>query len=125
MKYIKVIKSLAINNYSGDTETVPEGAQTIDALFDIENEDIVSVGDETFVPFHAILTGDVETRTEWDAKPDGFYKKDCDAMETPVIIGQMPEIDVMAGEEFDPLVGITAKDDNGEVIPVEVTVEGD
>lgn len=125
MKYLKTIRTMAIKSRSGESDTVPEGSPSNDALFDFEHEDIVDVGNGKLVPFHAIMVGNVETRTEWDAKPDGFFPKDCKYMDTPVIIGRMSEINVMAGEEFDPLDGITAKDDNGEVIPVEVSIKGE
>ena len=123
MKYTKIMRTTTVKHLIGDTDAVAEGRPSDMALHEFERKDTVNVGEGKFVPFHAIDSVTVTSVTEDDIRADSFCEKDCDSMGEPVIIGQMSEINVMAGEEFDPLEGITAKDDNGETIAeIEVTV---
>lgn len=126
MKYTKLTRSTTVKHRIGDVDTVAEGKPSDDALYEFEQKLNIHVSDSKVVPFHATDSVVTTQTASEDMRADSFCEKDCDSMGEPAIIGQMSEITVMAGEEFDPLEGITAKDDNGETIAnIEVTVEGD
>lgn len=126
MKYTKLTRSTTVNHRNGDVDTVAEGKPSDDALYEFEQKLNIHVSDTKIVPFHATDSVVTTQTASEDIRADSFCEKDCDSMGEPAIIGQMSEITVMAGEEFDPLEGVTAKDDNGETIAnIEVTVEGE
>lgn len=126
MKYTKLTRSTTVKHRIGDVDTVAEGKPSDDALYEFEQKLNIHVSDSKVVPFHATDSVVTTQTASEDMRADSFCEKDCDSMGEPAIIGQMGEINVMAGEEFDPLEGITAKDDNGETIDtIEVTVEGE
>ena len=126
MKYTKLTRSTTVKHRNGDVDTVAEGKPSDDALYEFEQKLNIHVSDSKIVPFHATDSVVTTQTASEDMRADSFCEKDCDSMGEPAIIGQMREINVMVGEEFDPLVGITAKDDNGETIAdIEVTVEGE
>lgn len=126
MKYTKLTRSTTVKHLIGDVDTVAEGKASDDALYEFEQKLNIHVSDAKVVSFHATDSVVTTQTASEDMRADSFCEKDCDSMSEPAIIGQMSEINVMAGEEFDPLVGITAKDDNGETIAdIEVTVEGE
>ena len=126
MKYTKLTRSTTVKHRIGDVDTVAEGKASDDALYEFEQKLNIHVSDSKIVPFHATDSVVTTQTASEDMRADSFCEKDCDSMGEPAIIGQMSVINVMAGEEFDPLVGITAKDDNGETIAdIEVTVEGE
>lgn len=126
MKYTKLTRSTTVNHRNGDVDTVAEGKPSDDALYEFEQKLNIHLSDSKVVPFHATDNVATTQTASEDMRADSFCEKDCDSMGEPAIIGQMSEINVMAGEEFDPLEGVTAKDDNGETIAnIEVTVEGE
>ena len=126
MKYTKLTRSTTVKHRNGDVDTVAEGKPSDDALYEFEQKLNIHVSDAKVVPFHATDSVVTTQTASEDMRADSFCEKDCDSMVEPAIIGQMSEINVMVGEEFDPLEGITAKDDNGEMIAdIEVTVEGE
>lgn len=126
MKYTKLTRSTTVKHRIGDVDTVAEGKPSDDALYEFEQKLNIHVSDSKVVPFHATDSVVTTQTASEDMRADSFCEKDCDSMGEPAIIGQMSEINVMVGEEFDPLVGITAKDDNGETIDtIEVTVKGE
>ena len=126
MKYTKLTRRTTVKHLIGDVDTVAEGKPSDDALYEFEQKLNIHVSDAKVVPFHATDSVVTTQTASEDMRADSFCEKDCDSMGEPAIIGQMSEINVMVGEEFDPLVGITAKDDNGETIAdIEVTVEGE
>ena len=126
MKYTKLTRSTTVKHRIGDVDTVAEGKASDDALYEFEQKLNIHVSDSKIVPFHATDSVVTTQTASEDMRADSFCEKDCDSMGEPAIIGQMSEINVMVGEEFDPLEGITAKDDNGETIAdIEVTVEGE
>ena len=126
MKYTKLTRSTTVKHRIGDVDTVAEGKPSDDALYEFEQKLNIHVSDSKVVPFHATDSVVTTQTASEDMRADSFCEKDCDSMGEPAIIGQMSEINVMAGEEFDPLDGITAKDDNGETIDtIEVTVKGE
>ena len=126
MKYPKLTRSTTVKHRIGDVDTVAEGKASDDALYEFEQKLNIHVSDSKVVPFHATDSVVTTQTASEDMRADSFCEKDCESMGEPAIIGQMSEINVMVGEEFDPLVGITAKDDNGETIDtIEVTVEGE
>lgn len=126
MKYTKLTRSTTVNHRNGDVDTVAEGKPSDDALYEFEQKLNIHVSDTKIVPFHATDNVVTTQTASVDMRADSFCEKDCDSMGEPAIIGSMSEITVTAGEEFDPLEGVIAKDDNGETIAdIEVTVEGE
>lgn len=126
MKYTKIMRTTTVNHLIGDTDAVAEGKPSDMALHEFERKDTVNVGEGKFVPFHAVDSVAVVSTSEEGNKLDPFCVKGCESMADPSIMGDMSEITVTAGEEFDPLEGITAEDDNGQEVEVTVSVvEGD
>lgn len=124
MLFTKPIRTMVVNHKVGDADVVPQGNPSDIAFYEFERGETVDVGDGKKVPFHAIDMVETARTAETDTRADAHCPPSCGTMGEPIIYGDMPEIDVLPGEEFDPLDGITAKDSNGEVIPVEVSVEG-
>lgn len=126
MKYTKLTRSTTVNHRNGDVDTVAEGKPSDDALYEFEQKMNIHVSDSKIVPFHATDTV-VTTQTASEGmRVDSFCMKSCESMADPTISGDMSELTVTAGEEFDPLEGITAEDDNGQEVEVTVSVvEGD
>ena len=122
MKYTKLTRSTTVKHRNGDVDTVAEGKPSDDALYEFERKLNIHVSDSKVVPFHATDTVVTTQTASEDMRADSFCEKDCDSMGEPAIIGQMSEINVMAGEEFDPLEGVTAEDGNGNQITVTVTL---
>ena len=126
MKYTKLTRSTTVKHRNGDVDTVAEGKPSDDALYEFEQKLNIHVSDSKVVPFHATDSVVTTQTASEDMRADSFCEKDCDSMGEPAIIGQMSVINVMVGEEFDPLDGITAKDDNGQEVEVTVdVVEGE
>lgn len=126
MKYTKLTRSTTVNHRNGDVDTVAEGKPSDDALYEFEQKLNIHVSDSKVVPFHA-TDSVVTTQTQEEAsRNDPFCVKGCSSMADPTIVGDMSELTETAGEEFDPLEGISAVDDNGNEVEVTVdVVEGE
>ena len=105
------VKQVNVKHLSDETDQVPKGRESDLALYEAEAKKTVNAGSGKLVPFHAIDVVNVRD------------VKSCDYMDAPVIHGDMSEIDVTAGDEFDPMTGVSATDDNGDVIPVTMEVK--
>lgn len=122
MRKIKRNYSVEVEHLNGDTDTVSDSKVASSVLAEFNKGYILHEG-EKIVPFHAvnIVTSVAETTEESVA--DSTCVKGCDSMDAPVIEGDMSTLEVGTGEEFDPLDGITAVDDNGNEVSVTVTVK--
>lgn len=128
MKYTKLVSTFSVQDRSGTETVATKGVASSNALHDFEQEDTVSMDAEDaeiLIPFHAIDLGDVETETEEAFKPDAPNRIDCKYMGEPDILGATKPLDVMAGEEFNPLEGVSAYDDNGDNATITVEVKGE
>ena len=122
MKKIKRNYSVEVEHLNGDTDTVSDSKVASSVLAEFNKGYTLHEG-EKIVPFHAvnIVTSVAETTEE--SVVDSTCVKGCNSMDAPVIEGDMSTLEVGTGEEFDPLEGITAVDDNGNEVSVTVTVK--
>ena len=129
MAFKKRVNTVTIKDLLGNEGEIPTGKTSDDVLFSVEHEQtlIFKFDEETVeIPFHVLDSVVVTTAVEDATRNDPFCVKGCSSMADPTIIGDMSELTETAGEEFDPLEGITAKDDNGQEVEVTVdVVEGE
>lgn len=123
MKFTKPNRTMTVSHRNGDVDTVQEGTPSDNAFYEFTQKTTVNVSREKKVAFHAIDV--VETaRTPKEAqKPDAYCQKDCSEMGDPELTVPSSTIEVEPGEEFDPMIGVSAYDDNGKNITGDVTVE--
>lgn len=128
MKYTKIVSTFTVKDRSGTETVASKGVDSSNALYDFNQKDTVSIngdGGETLIPFHAIDLGEATYDTEEAYKPDVPYDIDCKYMGEPDIIGASKPLTATAGEEFDPLDGVSAYDDTGDSATITVEVKGE
>lgn len=122
MKKTRRNYSVEVEHLNGDTDTVSDSKIASNVLAEFNKGNTLHEGTK-IVPFHAVnIVTSVSENTE-ESVVDSTCVKGCNAMDAPTIEGDMSTLEVGTGEEFDPLEGITAVDDNGNEVSVTVTVK--
>lgn len=122
MKKVKRNYSVEVEHINGDTDTVSDSKIASGVLAEFGRGDSLHEGVK-IVPFHAVNIVKSVGETTEESVIDSTCKKGCNAMDAPTIEGDMSTLEIGKGEEFDPLEGITAVDDNGNEVSVTVTVK--
>ena len=122
MKKTRRNYSVEVEHLNGDTDTVSDSKIASNVLAEFNKGNTLHEGTK-IVPFHAVnIVTSVSENTE-ESAVDSTCVKGCNAMDAPTIEGDMSTLEVGTGEEFDPLEGITAVDDNGNEVSVTVTIK--
>ena len=121
MKIRKYVRDMTVTHLNGDTDNITELAPT--AFDQFEHYAKMDVGDGKIVPYHAVEYVVTSVEQQVTSVGDDSCVRGCGAMDDPSVIAPTSKIEVDAGEEFDPMVGVSAYDDNGESITVTVTYE--
>lgn len=122
MKKIKRIYSAEVKHLNGDTDSISDSDIAVRVLAEFEGGMTLTIGNK-LVPYHAVDSVARAAENKDVSVTDSTCVKGCNAMDAPVIEGDMSTIEVGKGEEFDPLEGITATDDNGNEVSVTVTIK--
>ena len=108
-----------------DSKTSNIASMVLDSLE--RGSRIINIGDGNYIFAKDVISAKVEMSQREQRYPDPCPSDDpCATLDPPTIIGVPTEpLLVGVGEEFDPLDGITAFDDNGKKVTVTVEVEGE
>lgn len=127
MQITRYIRSLLVTTHiikDGDVGD-PDIAYPVFKEF-IEHKQVKLKAEEStvMIPFHAIdhvVTSVEATQVTVDSGCD----LSCSVMPDPTLTAPTETIEVDAGEEFDPMEGVSAVDGNGNEVEVTVSVEED
>lgn len=109
-KYVRSLGIFLRNNedFNVDNPTVADSAFR---AFDRKTE--ITIEDEegkVFIPYHAVDYVETNVTQEVEEVEDDTCNADCDIMEDPTLTVPTEPIEAIAGEEFDPLEGVSALD---------------
>ena len=126
MERIKEVRSIEVKERSGTMDSVTDKMSNTAAV-QLGSGSNVNVSEEKVVPFHAVDTATMTVTRETQILEDPTCVKGCVSMGEPKLTAPTSAVDAVADEEFDPMDGVTAIDDNGKNITgsVEVTVTED
>lgn len=118
----KYTRTLSVIHTNGSTDEVSDSVLATSAFDQFLHKEETNVTENKVVAFHAIeyvQTSVTQTQEEVDNDCDLA----CSVMPNPTLTAPTETIEVDAGEEFDPMVGVSAVDGNGDEVEVTVTVE--
>lgn len=118
----KYTRTLSVIHTNGTTDEVSDSVLATSAFDQFLHKEETNVTEIKVVAFHAIeyvQTSVTQTQEEVDNDCDLA----CSVMPNPTLTAPTETIEVDAGEEFDPMVGVSAVDGNGDEVEVTVSVE--
>lgn len=118
----KYTRTLSVIHTNGTTDEVSDSVLATSAFDQFLHKEETNVTENKVVAFHAIeyvQTSVTQTQEEVDNDCDLA----CSVMPNPTLTAPTETIEVDAGEEFDPMVGVSAVDGNGDEVEVTVSVE--
>ena len=111
----KYTRTLSVIHTNGTTDEVSDSVLATSAFDQFLHKEETNVTENKVVAFHAIeyvQTSVTQTQEEVDNDCDLA----CSVMPNPTLTAPTETIEVDAGEEFDPMVGVSAVDGNGDEV---------
>lgn len=119
----KYVRSMTVTHLNSNEDEV--ASELAPSAFDEFNrKDDIGVAEGKFVPFHAVQF--VETSvTQEQEEVDNKCDLTCSVIPNPTLTAPTTTLEVDAGEEFDPLIGVSAVDGNGKEVEVTASIAED
>lgn len=115
-------RSLSVKHRSGSTDSITDTDIATSVLDQFLHYEDLGVTETMLVPYHAVEYVE-ESMTQTQEEVDNLCDLTCSVMPNPTLTAPTETITVDAGEEFDPMVGVSAVDGNGKPVAVTVTAE--
>lgn len=115
-------RSLSVKHRSGSTDSITDTDIATSVLDQFLHYEEIGVTETMLVPYHSVEYVE-ESMTQTQEEVDNLCDLTCSVMPNPTLTAPTETITVDAGEEFDPMVGVSAVDGNGKPVEVTVTAE--
>lgn len=118
----KYVRSMLVKHTNGTSDTVSDNV--LSAFDQFIHREEVNVTEIKIVPFHAIQYVESSV-TQESEEVDNKCDLTCSVIPNPTLTAPTTTLEVDAGEEFDPLVGVSAVDGNGKEVEVTASIAED
>ena len=115
----KYVRSMVVKHTNDTSDTVSDNV--LSAFDQFIHREEVNVTEIKIVPFHAIQYVESSV-TQESEEVDNKCDLTCSVIPNPTLTAPTTTLEVDAGEEFDPLIGVSATDGNQNDITDSVTV---
>ena len=120
----KYVRSMLVKHTNGTSDTISDSVLASSAFDQFIHKEEVNVTEIKIVPFHAIQY--VESSVTQESEDvDNNCDLTCSVMPNPTLTAPTETLEVDAGEEFDPLVGVSAVDGNKNPVTVTASIAED
>lgn len=118
----KYVRSMLVKHTNGTSDTVSDNV--LSAFDQFIHREEVNVTEIKIVPFHAIQYVESSV-TQESEEVDNRCDLTCSVIPNPTLTAPTTTLEVDAGEEFDPLIGVSAVDGNGKEVEVTASIAED
>lgn len=118
----KYVRSMLVKHTNDTSDTVSDNV--LSAFDQFIHKEEVNVTEIKIVPFHAIQYVESSV-TQESEEVDNKCDLTCSVIPNPTLTAPTTTLEVDAGEEFDPLVGVSAVDGNGKEVEVTASIAED
>lgn len=118
----KYVRSMVVKHTNDTTDTVSDNV--LSAFDQFIHKEEVNVTEIKIVPFHAIQYVESSV-TQESEEVDNKCDLTCSVIPNPTLTAPTTTLEVDAGEEFDPLIGVSAVDGNGKEVEVTASIAED
>lgn len=118
----KYVRSMLVKHTNDTTDTVSDNV--LSAFDQFIHKEEVNVTENKIVPFHAIQYVESSV-TQESEEVDNKCDLTCSVIPNPTLTAPTTTLEVDAGEEFDPLIGVSAVDGNGKEVEVTASIAED
>lgn len=118
----KYVRSMVVKHTNNTTDTVSDNV--LSAFDQFIHKEEVNVTEIKIVPFHAIQYVESSV-TQESEEVDNKCDLTCSVIPNPTLTAPTTTLEVDAGEEFDPLIGVSAVDGNGKEVEVTASIAED
>lgn len=118
----KYVRSMLVKHTNGTSDTVSDNV--LSAFDQFIHREEVNVTEIKIVPFHAIQYVESSV-TQESEEVDNKCDLTCSVIPNPTLTAPTTTLEVDAGEEFDPLIGVSAVDGNGKEVEVTASIAED
>lgn len=118
----KYVRSMLVKHTNGTSDTVSDNV--LSAFDQFIRREEVNVTEIKIVPFHAIQYVESSV-TQESEEVDNKCDLTCSVIPNPTLTAPTTTLEVDAGEEFDPLIGVSAVDGNGKEVEVTASIAED
>lgn len=116
------VRTLKLTHTNGTVDDITDSVFATSALDEFNHKEDIRVEENRLVPYHAIEYA-VTSLTITQEEVDNECDLTCSVMPDPTLTAPTETIEVDAGDEFDPMIGVSAVDGNGREVEVTVSVE--
>lgn len=116
------VRTLKLTHTNGTVDDITDSVFATSALDEFNHKEDIRVEEHKLVPYHAIEYA-VTSLTITQEEVDNECDLACSVMPDPTLTAPTETIEVDAGDEFDPMIGVSAVDGNGREVEVTVSVE--
>ena len=117
-------RSLSVKHRSGSTDSITDTDIATSVLDQFLHYEEMGVTETMLVPYHAVEYVE-ESMTQTQEEVDNLCDLTCSVMPNPTLTAPTTTLEVDAGEEFDPLIGVSAVDGNGKEVEVTASIAED
>ncbi len=117
-------RSLSVKHRSGSTDSITDTDIATSVLDQFLHYEDMGVTETMLVPYHAVEYVE-ESMTQTQEEVDNLCDLTCSVMSNPTLTAPTETITVDVGEEFDPLIGVSAVDGNGKEVEVTASIAED
>lgn len=118
----KYVRSMVVKHTNDTIDTVSDNV--LSAFDQFIHREEVNVTEIKIVPFHAIQYVESSV-TQESEEVDNKCDLTCSVIPNPTLTAPTTTLEVDAGEEFDPLIGVSAVDGNGKEVEVTASIAED
>ena len=118
----KYVRSMVVKHTNDTSDTVSDNV--LSAFDQFIHREEVNVTETKIVPFHAIQYVESSV-TQESEEVDNKCDLTCSVIPNPTLTAPTTTLEVDAGEEFDPLIGVSAVDGNGKEVEVTASIAED
>ena len=118
----KYVRSMVVKHTNDTSDTVSDNV--LSAFDQFIHKEEVNVTEIKIVPFHAIQYVESSV-TQESEEVDNKCDLTCSVIPNPTLTAPTTTLEVDAGEEFDPLIGVSAVDGNGKEVEVTASIAED
>lgn len=118
----KYVRSMVVKHTNDTTDTVSDNV--LSAFDQFIHKEEVNVTEIKIVPFHAIQYVESSVAQESE-EVDNKCDLTCSVIPNPTLTAPTTTLEVDVGEEFDPLIGVSAVDGNGKEVEVTASIAED
>ena len=120
----KYVRSMLVKHTNGTSDTISDSVLASSAFDQFIHREEVNVTEIKIVPFHAIQYVESSV-TQESEEVDNKCDLTCSVIPNPTLTAPTTTLEVDAGEEFDPLIGVSAVDGNGKEVEVTASIAED